>query len=240
MYLALLAAGRGSRLPEKYRNAPKCLVKINNKSILSHNLDFYKKFRKKIIITGFKSKELKNFIKLNKFISIKNKDYEKTNMVHSLFKINKIKEKDIVVCYSDIIFDPSIYLNLKKSKNRNTILLKKNWLNVWKGRMNQKEILKDAEQVVVKKNILMSIGDKLENKLPNYQYMGIMKFKTKDFFKLKTFYKKINDQKIDLTSFINLALKNNIIKFNVSTTNKYWFELDNLKDIKYTEKQLLL
>ena len=45
--------------------------------------------------------------------------------------------------------------------------------------------------------------------------MGIMKFKTIDFFKLKDFYKKINNQRIDLTSFINLALKNRIIKFNI-------------------------
>ena len=45
------------------------------------------------------------------------------------------------------------------------ILLKKNWLTVWKGRMSQKEILKDAEQVVIKKNILISLGEKIENKL---------------------------------------------------------------------------
>ena len=239
MYLVLLAAGRGARLPKKYRNAPKCMARINNKTILSYNLNFYNKFKDKIIVTGYKSQKLRNFIKLNNFNSIKNKDYAKTNMVHSLFKINKIEEKEIVVCYSDIIFDPLLYFNLKKTKNRNVILLKKNWLKVWRGRMSQKEILKDAEQVIVKKNMLISIGDKITNKLPNYQYMGILKFKTADFFKLKIFYKKINDHKIDLTSFINLALKNKIIKLNTSITNKNWFELDNLKDIKYTEKQLV-
>ena len=239
MYLVLLAAGRGARLPKKYRNAPKCMARINNKTILSYNLNFYNKFKNKIIVTGYKSQKLRNFIKLNNFNSIKNKDYAKTNMVHSLFKINKIEEKEIVVCYSDIIFDPLLYFNLKKTKNRNVILLKKNWLKKWKGRMSQKEILKDAEQVIVKKNMLISIGDKITNKLPNYQYMGILKFKTADFFKLKIFYKKINDHKIDLTSFINLALKNKIIKLNTSITNKNWFELDNLKDIKYTEKQLV-
>lgn len=239
MYLVLLAAGRGARLPKKYRNAPKCMARINNKTILSYNLNFYNKFKNKIIVTGYKSQKLRNFIKLNNFNSIKNKDYAKTNMVHSLFKINKIEEKEIVVCYSDIIFDPLLYFNLKKTKNRNVILLKKNWLKVWRGRMSQKEILKDAEQVIVKKNMLISIGDKITNKLPDYQYMGILKFKTADFFKLKIFYKKINDHKIDLTSFINLALKNKIIKLNTSITNKNWFELDNLKDIKYTEKQLV-
>jgi len=239
MQLVLLAAGRGSRLPKKYRNQPKCLAQINNKTILNHNLKFYNKFKNKTIITGYRSDKLKNFIKSNKFNSIHNKDFLSTNMVHSLFKIRKITEKEIIVCYSDIIFDPLIYKSLSQFKNKNMILLKKNWLKVWKGRMSNKEILKDAENVIVKKKMLLSIGGKILKNLPKYQYMGIMKIRNLDFLKLRNFYKKINDQKIDFTSFIDLALKNKIIKFQISTTNRYWFELDNLKDIKFTEKKLI-
>ena len=76
------------------------------------------------------------------------------------------------MCYSDIIFDKNIFKNLKK--NRSLILLKKNWLNVWKGRMSYKKILSDAENVTIKKNKLISIGGKITKKLPKYQYMGIL------------------------------------------------------------------
>ena len=33
MQLILLAAGQGTRLPKKFKTSPKCLVKINNKTI---------------------------------------------------------------------------------------------------------------------------------------------------------------------------------------------------------------
>ena len=52
MQLVLLAAGRGSRLPKKYRNGPKCLTKIGPSTVLDYNNQFFKNFKKKIIITG--------------------------------------------------------------------------------------------------------------------------------------------------------------------------------------------
>ena len=149
MHLVLLAAGKGSRLPKKYRNSPKCMVKINNKTILDHNKEFYDKFKFKTIISGFKNYKLKKFIKKNKFSNIVNEKYKTTNMVYSLFKLKNIKSNQIVVCYADIIFDKNIFNKLKK--NKSLIILKKNWIKVWRGRMKYKEILNDAEDVLVKK-----------------------------------------------------------------------------------------
>ena len=56
MQLILLAAGKGSRLPSRYRFAPKSMAKINDKTVLEHNLNFYKKFKNKTIVTGYKAK----------------------------------------------------------------------------------------------------------------------------------------------------------------------------------------
>ena len=72
MQLILQAAGKGSRLPKKLRDKPKCLIKISNKTLLEHNISFFKKFKYKTIITGFKSNKLKSFKKKNKFKKIKN------------------------------------------------------------------------------------------------------------------------------------------------------------------------
>ena len=52
MNLIILAAGRGTRLPKKFRNRPKCLTKIENKTLIDLNLKFYLKFEKKILISG--------------------------------------------------------------------------------------------------------------------------------------------------------------------------------------------
>ena len=236
MQLVLLAAGKGSRLPKKYRNYPKCMVHIRNKNILEHNIEFYNKFKFKTIISGYKSDKLKNFIQKNNFNNIVNEKYKFTNMVYSLFKLRSIKSNHIVVCYSDIIFDKNIFKNLKK--NRSLILLKKNWLNVWKGRMSYKKILSDAENVTIKKNKLISIGGKITKKLPKYQYMGILKLKYADFINLKKFFKKINNSKIDFTNFINMSLKHGVIDLEVVKTNKFWFEIDTKQDINFARKEL--
>jgi choline kinase len=238
MQLILLAAGRGSRLPKIFRKKPKCQIKISGKTLLEHNVDFYKKFSKKIIVTGFKHKKLKLFIKENQFKEVRNFYYKKTNMVHSLFCVKSIKKEDVVVCYGDIIFDKNIFSNLNKNDSNSIILLKKNWLRLWKGRMGYNNIKDDAEDVEVDNNNLVSIGNKIKDKLPKYQYTGIMKFKNRDFFKLKKFFKKIKNKKIDFTSFLNKAIKSNIIKMKIISTSKFWYEIDTIQDIKFTERNL--
>lgn len=236
MHLVLLAAGKGSRLPKKYRNSPKCMVKINKKTILDHNKEFYNKFKFKTIISGFKNYKLKKFIKKNSFNNITNEKYKSTNMVYSLFKLKNIKSNQIVVCYADIIFDKNIFNNLKK--NKSLIILKKNWMNVWRGRMKYNKILNDAEDVLVKKKKLISIGQKIKKKLPKFQYMGIIKLKYKDFINLKKYFKKVDYPKIDFTSFLNMALKCKIISLDTVITNKFWFEIDTKQDIDFASKKI--
>ena len=131
---------------------------------------------------------------------------------------------------SDIIFDERIHKNIITHKNKNLLLLKKNWLDIWRGRMNMKKILLDAEDIRIKKNILITIGKKIKDKMPKYQYMGIIKLKFKDFLKLKNFYKKIKINKIDLTSFIDKAIKHKIIRINTSITSKFSYKNDNVDD----------
>ena len=93
MQLVLLAAGRGSRLPKKYRIKPKCLTKIGPATILDFNKKFFDNFQTKIIITGYKRQMLQEYIKKNNFIEIENKNFRKTNMVQSLMLSSRYLKK---------------------------------------------------------------------------------------------------------------------------------------------------
>ena len=232
MQLILLAAGRGSRLPKNYRILPKCMALINKKTILDHNLDFYKKFKNKILITGYKGKKIHKFAKQNNFKIVHNNKYKNTNMVYSLFLSSKFVTQDVIICYGDIIFDSKLYKSLKKRTN--LIPLNKNWLKLWKKRMSKKNILNDAENLEVKNGYLKSIGAKIK-KFPTYQYMGIVKLMKKDFFKARNFFNNFNDKKIDMTSFLNNILIRDLINFKIIKYNSYWYEIDNAKDIKVTQ-----
>ena len=158
-------------------------------------------------------------------------------MVYSMFCASGLIKKDVIVSYSDIIFDPLIINKMISLKTTHMPLFKK-WEKYWKKRMKNKEINFDAENLITKKNKITSIGEKILDKRPKLQFMGLMKLKYKDFFKLKKFFYKINKPKIDMTNFINLAINNKIISMNFFETNKFWFEIDNQKDKKITEKML--
>ena len=73
--------------------------------------------------------------------------------------------------------------------------------------MNFKNILKDAENLIVKKNIVSEIGTKLKiKKLPKYQFID-HKTEKKYFQKMLQYFKKLNDEKIDMTSFFEFMYK---------------------------------
>ncbi len=233
MEIIYLAAGRGSRLKKQTAQIPKCLVKVNGKPIIEYNNIFLNKFNKINIVVGYKKNKIIKKYKNRKINFVENKNYLNSNMVESAFLV-KPKLNNIVICYGDIIFDNKIFDLLKKEKN-NIILAKQNWLKIWKMRMSKSNILNDAESFLKNKNnYLVSIGEKIK-KFPRYQYMGLIKLKKKDFVKLKKFYQKL-DKKIDFTSFINLSLKEKIIKYKVKITKKFWIEIDSKKDLKLAEK----
>ena len=68
--------------------------------------------------------------------------------------------------------------------------------------------------------------------------MGLIKIIYKDFILMKKYYDKINNKKIDFTSFINLMLKDKKIKIHCLKTNKFWLEIDNLIDLNLAEQLL--
>lgn len=236
MQLIVLAAGRGSRLPEKFRFSPKCLCQINNKTILEHNLDFFKKFKNKLIVGGYKNNQLKKFSKKYNFKLIKNKNFKSTNMVESLFIATNYIKDDVVVCYGDIIFNSSIFNQLKKKDN--LMPLNINWFDYWIKRMNRKQILNDAEDVKISNGRLISIGNRINDKMPKYQYMGIFKIRKKSFYILSRFYKSIKNKKIDMTSFIDKSIQEKKINFKIIKYKRSWFEIDTYNDVKATSKIL--
>ena len=124
MNLLILAAGRGSRLPKKFRNYPKCLTKISGKTIFQFNYDFFMKFNQRFIISGYKSKLMKNKINTKLFKFIQNKKFRSTNMVHSMFLASNKITNDVVVCYGDVIFDKKIYKIFEKKKKYYSVIQK--------------------------------------------------------------------------------------------------------------------
>jgi L-glutamine-phosphate cytidylyltransferase len=232
MELIILASGKGSRLKGFNKN-PKCFTKVFNKTLIDHLSKNFKKFNKIFLVVGYKS-FLFNKKKYKNLKIIKNKDYKFTNMVQSLYCVKNYIKEDVVITYSDILFNSEIMDKLI-AKRKSSLALKSNWLLTWKKRMSRKKIILDAENIEFSKNKILSIGGKIVS-LPKAQYMGLIKLKKKDYSLSMNFYKKLNNTKIDMTTFLNLLIKNKIIDLGYFLTKKFWYEIDTPKDLSSLKK----
>ena len=156
-------------------------------------------------------------------------------MVYSLFCARKLVKQDIIISYSDIIYCETI-INKMIKLNYTHVPLNNMWLSFWRKRMRESEINNDAENLIVRNNKVSMIGEKIGKKRPKLQFMGLLKLKYEDYFKLYSFYIKLKNKNIDMTSFLNLAIKNKIINLFYFTTSRYWYEIDSLTDQKITNK----
>jgi len=233
MRVVFLAAGKSKRIYKKIKKN-KCLIKINNKPLIKLLIKEVKKagINKVSIITGFRSSYLKKELKDQKNIDyIFNKKYNSTEMLHSLILGLKKYNSDVIISYSDILFNKQIIKKLVKNHNKKiTIAILKNWKRVW--RIRNKSPLADGETLYVsKKGKLKSIGEKIKNlNSVKYQYMGLIFVPKELREKLLSAHKKISKIKgMHASHFLNYLIKK---KFQLNTTiiNKGWYEFDDYED----------
>ena len=237
MRALILAAGQGKRLGKASKNRPKCLVELFGKTIISNQLEVLNSnnIEEINIVTGYKSNLLDN-LNLNVY---HNKDFEKTNMVFSMFQASDLfdsDETDLIVAYGDIIYEKGNLNKLIKSKSSISIMVDLNWRNLWSKRFDNP--LDDAETMIFDNDLnIIELGKKTDNYSDiQGQYTGLIKFDKNYLKKIKDFYIKIqNSNLIDyknlyMTDFLQLLI-NNKIKVSATLVKGGWLEIDTEKDI---------
>ncbi len=240
MKAVILCAGSGKRTGLKY---PKCLYKFRDKkSLLEKNIRLLKKKKFKdsdiFIVTGFKSNLIKNKTN-NKYNYIHNKNYKTTNMVYSLnLFLRKISKKsDVLIIYSDIIFDEKCLSLVIKSKKKIVTLIDSDWLKKWKLKKNYQS---DLEELLIKNNKIVKLGKKTNNlKNISGRFVGITKFSQnilKDFNNLKLLDKILSkNRKVDFTNFLMILIQKKYTVYPL-LKNLKWAEFDTIDDFKRFKK----
>ena len=97
----------------------------------------------------------------------KNKKFKSTNMLYSLFQLQKLfnGKEDIIISYGDIIYRKSVLSKLLKTKAQLSTIVDKKWYSYWKKRMSKP--LNDAESLILDKNkkLVISLLYDVSNKL---------------------------------------------------------------------------
>ena len=244
----ILAAGEGNRLRPLTNEKPKCMVELFGKSLIEHQINAYTAcdISDINVVTGFRS----DSITISNVRYFKNEQYERTNMVESLFCAEEILNGDVIISYGDIIFEKNVLKQLIQSDNDFSVIIDKNWQDYWSIR--SKNPLVDLESLKLdSKDNIISIGQKVK-KLEEIQgqYIGLMKFSGKGVNILKDFYhecKKISEKKPNplndsspfeksfMTDLLQGLINSNYQLHSVPIHGG-WLELDTIEDFETYQK----
>ena len=248
MKCIILAAGQGSRLFPYTKDQPKCMVPFKGIPIIDYLLHSVHKnpITDIGIVSGFQHTKLKQHVS-EKGLNVSffnNERYMMTNMVYSLFEAESFFTDDLIISYSDIIYHPHVLRTLIESPDPISVIIDRNWLDLWKLRMANP--LEDVETLQLNDQLhITDIGQKpstLEE--IQGQYIGLIKIKKSIMNDLSSFYHSLLSHrilstkeavdKLDMTSFLRLIISH-LSPINACICEGKWLEIDSVSDLKAYE-----
>ena len=238
----VIAAGLGSRLKKHTENLPKCMLDFGGKTLLQRQLDSYKKNGIKDIslIRGYKKEKI-NYKGIKYF---ENKDYKNNNILNSIFYAEKVINGNIIISYSDILFDSSVVERTLNSNHDISVVVDIDWRGYYVGRKDHP--ISEAENVIFNSNNEVEKIGKINtgNEEVHGEFIGMIKLSNRGaeifkehFHRLKKLYwnkpfqrAKIF-QKAYLTDFIQ-ELVDIGIKVHCVIIESGWKEIDTVEDYK--------
>jgi len=218
MKALILAGGRGKRLRPLTDKIPKSLIPINKKPLIQYTINYLKKFgiNEIIICSGYKSKQIQNFLKKKKNFDCKIEYSVEKNPLGTAGAIRNatknLLDESFLVINGDIITNIDLKKILKKP---NTIAA--NELKTKFGTMEIKnnKILKFNEKTDIQ-NVWMNPG----------------------LYHLSRDILKILPRKGSLEAEIFPKLAKNKSLHTVKFKNVLWHSIDSFKDIELSSQEI--
>ena len=144
----IIAAGLGSRLKKQTEKLPKCMLDFGGKTLLERQLEAYRKcgVTNISLVRGYKKEKI-NYKGLKYF---ENNDYRNNNILNSIFYAEKIIDGNIIISYSDILFEPSVVKRTLESNHDISVVVDIDWRGYYVGRKDHP--ISEAENVIFNSN----------------------------------------------------------------------------------------
>jgi len=236
----IIAAGLGSRLKGYTEALPKCMLMFGEKTLLERQLEVYKDCGIKDIsvVRGFKKEKI-NYKGLNYY---DNTDYHNNNILNSLFYAEEAISGNVVISYSDILFDTSVVSRLLESNADISIVVDIDWRGYYIGR--QDHPVEEAEKVIFDaNNEVLKIGKVITTKQDVYgEFIGMLKLsprgseiiklhfnRAKKIFWDKPFQRSQTFQKAYITDLIQDMVDMGV-SIHCVIIERGWKEIDTVED----------
>jgi L-glutamine-phosphate cytidylyltransferase len=177
MKAIIVAAGSAKRLGEKTKNLPKSLLNINGKTILEKQTSLLKHMgiNEIIVITGPNSNQFNKF----QFEFINDKNFDNHDILGSLMVTRDFFIDDLMIFYSDILFDEKILSQIINFKCDIGIAIDLDWKKHYKNRTEHPE--SEAENVLLNNDNIIQIKKNITKIDDNQigEFLGIIKLSNK-------------------------------------------------------------
>tara|TARA_Y200000002_G_C22606149_1_gene631707 strand:+ start:106 stop:1242 length:1137 start_codon:yes stop_codon:yes gene_type:complete len=238
----IIAAGLGSRLKEHTENLPKCMLDFGGKTLLERQIKAYENngIKDLSLIKGYKKEKI-NYKGIRYF---ENTDFKNNNILNSIFYANKIINGDIIISYSDILFESSVVKRLLQSDHDISVVVDIDWRGYYVGRKDHP--ISEAENVIFNSdNKIEKIGKiNTGGEEVHGEFIGMIKLtrngceifkhhfhRLKKLYWNKPFQRAKTFQKAYLTDFIQ-ELVDIGIKVHCVIIESGWKEIDTVEDYK--------
>ena len=126
--MIILCGGRGRRMGKLTSKVPKPLIKVGRKTIIEHKTNYYKSqnLNNFIFCLGYKSTQMKNFLKKKLPGSLFDDSGLHTGILKRIYLVKKYINDDIILSYGDTLAKinfKNLIRNHKKSKCALTIVV---------------------------------------------------------------------------------------------------------------------
>ena len=172
MKAIILAAGQGTRLKKYTENLPKGMLEFMGKTIIERQIEMYRQcgIEYIVVVKGFAADKI-NYPNVKYYL---NRNYAKTNMVETMMSAKNEFDDEIIVSYSDILFEEQILRSMMGSTDDFTVAVDDSWKKYWKKRYGRIDFDTESLSIVEKGNIISPDGlkhmeDILEEAYRKYQ-----------------------------------------------------------------------
>lgn len=240
MQAVILAAGMGKRLGKLTQDNTKCMVKVNEKTLIERMLRCLDEFglSRMVIVVGYKGKKLIDYIQTLKIHTeicfIENQVFDKTNNIFSLMLAEEyLLKDDTILLESDLIFDASVIKLLLDDPRESLALVDKyeSWMDGTVLKIDESDRI--LEVVPGSRFKYSDIGD-------YYKTVNIYKFSRNFCVKQYIPFLKAYVHALGCNEYYEQVLRVITILDNVEIRAKRlsgqkWYEIDDTQDLDIAE-----
>ncbi len=240
MQALILAAGTGSRLGKYTKENTKCMLEVNDETLIKQALEKLNNvgITKLILVVGYKKENLIEHIgskyKNINIEYVENPIYDKTNNIYSLYLAkDKLAEDDTILLESDLLFEEEILVKLLDDDRKSLAVVDK-----YQSWMDGTSVTLDEEDHII--NFFSKKSFRFQDVKDYYKTVNIYKF-SKEFSNkiyipfLEAYSKAMGDNEYYESVLRVLTILDGHELRALKLDGEKWYEIDDVQDKENAE-----